>query len=228
MWADRLYQKTFGKQGLKDIFVCSFCYHSAGSYAAKNGLLSQWRSYGAGGGIAIVLDTRGVEKLLKKESDAYDHPVLHIANVSYDDDAEFPNREEIRPLFERFPNILKDFYDDRPPSFDEIITPFIFGTTLLKHHAFCEETEVRIVVSPLPADPRSIFYEPKQVPKPIKYRRKGDGEVRYIELFGREALPIKRIIIGPSRIQNVCHEQVKDIVAGANLCVARSLTPFLG
>lgn len=240
MFSNLMFQQTFGEEGLKDTFLCSFCYHSPKTYEAENGLLSQWRGYGSGGGVAIVLDTRGIEKLMEREKGIFDHPVNHIGSISYDDDEKRHEHDEnirerklVRPLFDLFPKILEDFYSgipgfSVPEDLERILTPCIVGTTLLKHHAFHEENEVRIVVSPVPRDRTSVFYKDRQVRKPIRYRRKGDGEVRYIELFGTGPLPIKRVIVGPSRIQNVTVEDVTRIIAGTDIKVVRSRTPFRG
>ena len=89
-----MFQQTFGEEGLKDSFLCSFCYHSPKTYEGENGLLSQWRSYGAGGGVAIVLDTREVESLMQEENRTFKHPINHIGNVSYDDEKKRHENDE--------------------------------------------------------------------------------------------------------------------------------------
>lgn len=50
-----MHQATFGKKALLggNAFVSCFCAHDPDSYAAKHGLLSQWRGYSADGGVAI-------------------------------------------------------------------------------------------------------------------------------------------------------------------------------
>jgi hypothetical protein len=106
----------------------------------------------------------------------------------------------------------------------------INGSTLVKHHGFCEEKEVRIVVAPRP-NRDSILYEPADDSKPskvIRYMQRGNREVRYIELFGDAPLPIKRVIIGPSQFQNINRQKVTDLVQGLDIEVVKSDTPFLG
>lgn len=56
------HQSSFGPRGLPGPFICSFCAHDPGQYEARHGLLSQWRGYGGNGGIAIILDTKSLEK----------------------------------------------------------------------------------------------------------------------------------------------------------------------
>jgi hypothetical protein len=94
-----------------------------------------------------------------------------------------------------------------------------------------------------PQLPSSIFYECKNPSKPtkaIRYRRKGEGEVRYIELFGiddkhglpkgrvKAGLPIERLIVGPSRIQNLNYQKIRELTSGSTIDVTKSGIPFLG
>ncbi|MCC6780592.1 MAG: DUF2971 domain-containing protein [Hyphomicrobiales bacterium] len=193
-----------------------------------NGLLSQWRGYGTDGGVAIVLDTKGIEEVMGRENCIFNHPVNHIGDVTYDDDNCLKEKQEFRKVFDLFPEILCKFYKNVPPHYEEIFTDFVMGSTLVKHHAFHEEAEVRIVVSLTPTDRNSCFYAEQNNRKPIKYRMKGDGEVRYIQLFGNAPLPIKRVIVGPSRVQNLNCQTIKEAVAGSGIEVIKSETPFSG
>jgi hypothetical protein len=48
--------------------ILSFCSHSRGQdYEQENGLLSQWRGYGEGGGYCIVFDTQALLDLMLRE-----------------------------------------------------------------------------------------------------------------------------------------------------------------
>lgn len=228
---DDLHRLTFGERGLRDTFICSFCTHDAGSAEARHGLLSQWRGYGVDGGVAIVLDTRGIEKLMEHERTTFAHPVNHIGNVIYDDE-DAKVRNDFHLVFELLPKLVESSYsNEKPdPSLEKMLEPFLFGTTLVKHRGFREEQEVRIVVSPRPTNAESIFYKPadtKQT-KEILYRQKGDCEVRYIKLFGVSPLPIKRVIVGPSRFQNLNHQKIYELVKCSDIKVVKSEIPFLG
>jgi hypothetical protein len=86
------------------------------------------------------------------------------------------------------------------------------------------------VVSPRPTDPEAPFYEPAHALKPtkvIRFRQRGESECRYIRLFGRELLPINRVIVGPSRFQSLNYQRVSDLV-GSDIEIVNSETPFLG
>jgi len=227
MHTDTLHRQTFGEWGLPETFVASFCTHNPESYEATNGLLSQWRGYGARNGVAIVLDTKAIEELMRHEKCIFAHPVNHIGDVTYDDDPDFETKPEFRTVFELFPEILDKFYRNEVPPFECIFTSFIMGSTLVKHRAFREEREVRIVVSTTPTNQKSCFYTEQKIRKQIKYRSKGEHEVRYIELFGNAQLPIKRVIVGPSRMQNLNYQIIKETVADSGTEIICSKTPFL-
>jgi hypothetical protein len=88
-------------------------------------------------------------------------------------------------------------------------------------------------VSPYPTNPDSIFHSSKlpKESKKIKYSARGDSEIRYIELFGNgkdDKLPITRIIVGPSRFQNLNYQKIRELVKDPKIEVVMSKTPFLG
>jgi hypothetical protein len=228
MLSDKLHEVTFG-EGVYEPFVCSFCAHGAESYEAKHGLLSQWRAYAAGGGVAIVLDTRGIGERMQHEKEIFANPINHIGNVDYDNDDE-RIKKDFSEVFKYLPEIIDKFYANEQPPVEKIFERFIIASTLVKHHAFCEEKEVRIVVAPRP-NKDSFLHDPAHNSKPskvIRYMQRGNREVPYIDLFGDAPLPIKRVIIGPSQIQNLTCQSVTDLVQDSNIEVVMSDIPFLG
>jgi hypothetical protein len=235
---DTVHSHTFGKHMYKETFVSSFCAHNIPSYEASHGLLSQWRGYGADGGVAIVLDTSGVEKMMRHDhDDVFQLQIMYMGDVIYDNN-DVRIKKDFENVFKLFPKILEISYLDKElcnerrlgSHFKDMHDHFLLGSTLVKHHAFHEENEVRIVVSPKTRDSFSSYNpdDPK-LQKEIRYRQIGNCEARYIELFGDAPLPIKRIIVGPSRIQNLSYQRIRDIV-DKNSCieVVKSEIPFLG
>jgi len=227
---DVFHHSTFGARELEP-FVCAFCFHGAQSYESKHGLLSQWRGYGADGGVAIVLDTLGIESRMRHEKDIFAHALNHIGDVIYDNDDD-RIRKNFSKVFEYFEHIENEICTaacstDPDP---EVFYHFVFGSTLVKHHGFREENEIRIVVSPrTPKD--SLFYNPEHASKPsklVRYTQRGNREVRYIELFGDAPLPIKRVIVGPSRVQNTNFQKITEQVKDVGIEVVKSEIPFLG
>ena len=187
----KLHQSIFGEGGLPGPFVCSFCTHPADSYEAEHGLLSQWRGYGLGG-VAVIFETLGIEALMEEERDLYAHTINHIGNVKYDSD--LPKiAAGFQPFFQEF---IRGFYsqkseEEHMADYELILQPFLLGTTLVKHHAFREENEVRIVVSPRPSEPGSSFFHADYSTKRQKQTRTRTGrrraDIQYIELFGGSA-----------------------------------------
>jgi hypothetical protein len=111
----------------------------------------------------------------------------------------------------------------------------VAGATLVKHHGFSEEREVRIVAIPGSDEVQQTVqaeYPAEFRASPLKCIRRrdgGNGKRRYIALFDTlgARLPIKRLIVGPSRHQNQNVERVAALLADA-VPVSVSATPFIG
>ncbi len=232
----RVHNHTFGKEMYKQTFICSFCAHTQPD-EAKDGLLSQWRGYGERGGVAIVLDTSKVEKMLVQEHTRFQiNNISTLATVIYDNDSnDLIMKQRFENVFRHFPKILAEVFPENgscdtntlQSCFEAMHNHFLFGSIRVKHNGFHEENEIRLVVPTTTKD--SYSYNPKD-PKPLKeirYRQKGGCEVRYIELFGYMPLPIKRIIVGPSRIQNFNCQKIRDVVK-TSIEIVKSGIPFSG
>jgi len=112
--------------------------------------------------------------------------------------------------------------------------PFVTASTSYKHQGFKEEREVRVVA--IPASPqlvnglaseRRLYERPRT--KEVRVRNGNRGTRRYIVLFeGLDAqLPIKRVIIGPSPIQEKNYDEARGLIQG-DITLTRSATPFIG
>lgn len=55
----------------ENIYIVSFCREDKNDYVNSNGLLSQWRGYGVGGGFTLVFDTKKMEEILNIEAERY-------------------------------------------------------------------------------------------------------------------------------------------------------------
>ena len=223
-----MHNSIFAK--LSGPFIVSFCRHPESTYEAENGLLSMWRGYGSAGGVAIVLSVADVKTLLRHESDSFGHFVRHLGNVRHDNDDD-GIKSDFRGYFDAVPSILDDFYNDTPPRYEDVFNPFVEGTILVKHRAFHEEHEARIVVCPRCTDPNSVFYNSNYAGLPTKstkYRNRSGSEARYIELFGSQPLPIRRVIVGPSRTQRANKQRVEEILSTTQVSVEMSGIPFAG
>lgn len=229
-----IHENTFGPDNLIDPFVISFCTHENGSYEEKNGLLSQWRGYGAGGGVAVVFDAEIIKEQMRKESTRFGHTANHIGDVIYERDDFISTLEKDHPnlFLEMRRNIIPKIFSHVGPKFEPIADDFIIAASLLKHQSFYEEREVRIVISPRPKQD-NIYYDnsKKNLPsKPILYRSRNSKEIKYIEAFDFDRsfkYPIKRVIIGPSPLQNKTEQQIRWALSNLNIEIVKSTTPYI-
>jgi hypothetical protein len=223
-----LHDSMFKKDLYGETFVCCFCAHTSAN-EKRDGLLSQWRGY-ASDGVAIVFNTSKIEEMFACEYQRFQLHRALWADVIYDNSDNDPLiRQRFCDVFDYVDrNLLKMFNGEYPPNVElnKLHDGFFGASVRVKHNAFHEENEVRIVV---PIKTRDSLYDPDD-PRPLKeirYRQKDIGEARYIELFGDVPLPIERIIVGPSRIQNVNYQRVTDVVH-KDVEVIKSTIPLLG
>jgi hypothetical protein len=182
-----------------------------------------------------VFDTVKLAELLGQEFDRHYWLHLHISPVHY-----ALNTASIKDIFPKVIEVCGYFIDGilegrAPPPMDDGFAPFVAGATLFKHHGFSEEREVRVVAIPGSDEVQKRVQaeypmEFKASPlKCIRERDSSNGKRRYIALFDSLGvrLPIKRVIVGPSRHQNENCERVAALLADS-VPVTVSITPFIG
>jgi hypothetical protein len=172
--------------------------------------------------------------LLQAEFNAFNWLHLTISPVHYAIDGS-----SVKSIF---PGLLEQcarFYSrtadgQNPIPDDESFTPlFISGATRFKHQGFREEREVRIVA--IPATNKMLASELGKHPEyssPDRWKHAHVREInriRYIALFDTlsATLPIKRVIVGPSRDQTENYARARATIA-EGVPVTRSATPFIG
>lgn len=238
---NRLYRATFaekvGDVAFAEPFITSFCSHDRdSSYVRRNGLLSQWRSYGGKSGFAIVFDTKKLVRLLQKEGNRYHHDIGDLKTVVY-----AGNDEVFLAEFKDLHKALKKNFEAQVKGekayMGETLPLFVISVSRFKHEGFEEEREVRIITSPTTEALRKIYqdagvYDTKDSRefKQIQVRRKGSRKIPYIELFDfpqSPILPIKRIIIGPHKYQRRLVKEVKGMIVGLGIEVNCCETPFV-
>jgi hypothetical protein len=238
-FVEGLYKVTFTNTAsfsFAEPFIASFCSHAADQlYEKEHGLLSQWRGYGGDGGYCIVFDTLKLSELLGRDFDTYYWIHLQIAPVHYS-----LSTANVRDTFPRLMKTCNYFIDGLldgrvPPPPDDAFAPFVAGATLFKHYAFNEEREVRIVAIPGSDEIQKaaqVEYPTEFTASPLKDIRTltaSNSKRRYIALFETlgAQLPIKRVIVGPSRHQTENYERAKTLLRQV-APVSLSATPFIG
>ena len=222
-------------------FIVSFTTHNEDTvqdeYHRSQGMLSQWRGYASNSGVALVFDSRKIEKLLEQEGNRFTHLPWNVVDVIY---------ERQPALKKHFPNLsqsLREWVDAQvqDPLNNELQLPIIEKLTQtlasaaagLKHIAFHEERECRIVVWVVSESVREVDgwqEESDKQFKQIRYRPGACGSVPYIRLFEDSGidLPITRIIVGPSQNQAAYFERIRELVKDRGIAVETSEIPYVG
>lgn len=226
------FEEMQGRPTLAAPYVTCFCSHASDKeYERQNGLLSQWRAYGREG-YCIVFDGYELARLLAVEwlKSVWIH--INLDAVTYHDD-DFVPEKYFSTVIEALLIANSAIIADIKGLALIVMSPFIESATLLKHRGFKEEREFRIIASPCtPAYLETVRegypgYDPG-VPLKQLYERT-DAAIPYIKLFetlqGR--LPIKRVIVGPSKRQDENFNQARAILGG-QVELIRSETPYIG
>jgi hypothetical protein len=239
---DALYSTTFSPSGsnTEAPYIASFCSHfprpgeqiTDGSYERENGLLSQWRGYGKNGGYAIVFDTAALAEMVGQELRAHYWIYMVLSPVHYGSDINTPSVFMGNLLNSCAQSLLNMLEHELP--LEEITHDFIRAATLTKHQGFKEEREVRIVACTGSKSTQDAVIQAMRhlSPLPIKAVRNRVQEEKnkdYVALFEdlKQALPIKRIIVGPSEQQKENYEKAKSLIS-ASIPLTMSETPFIG
>jgi hypothetical protein len=189
------------------IFVCSFC-RAASKEAEANGLLSQWRGYGADGGIAIEFEFAGLKAITDAENETYQYASISGCDVIYgDSDAEFS--EIGKPALEKFasgiPSLIEETLHEAGISYTfpgekigikDLYTPYFSIAPRLKHPGFEEEREFRFI---FPVIRGATPPDERRKRKGILFKSRLNYLLPYIVVneVGLN-LPIRRVIVGPS------------------------------
>jgi hypothetical protein len=204
---DSLYGATFLSKGgfsALDAFMVSFSTHAGdGEFEREHGLLSQWEGYAGPDGFCLVFDTPTMARHLGQEKDSRYWVHLTLEPVRY---ADAPVEKLFPELVDASADTLRQFLTG--VRYPEMAVPeFLAGATLLKGAAFRPEREVRIIAIPGTkrlSDQAVKEHEDnfKVMPLP-EVRTRSQTARRYVPIFEALGLklPIKRVIVGPSRRQ---------------------------
>jgi hypothetical protein len=223
-----------------DIYILSFCGQHKNPHVNSNGLLSQWRGYGDGGGFALVFNTQKMEEILEIEEERFQYNTMHISDLIYSDD-ENKLKEELSEDLSIIANDVKQVFNHTKLSGKEKADalkgyqPFVNCISRYKHCGFSEENEVRVVVLPTVLDQEflklasteSVILKPE---KERKFRKKNGQLVPYIELFNSIdiELPIEKIIVGPHKEKEARAAALSVMLRNTKIEITCSDIPFVG
>lgn len=236
-----------------EFYIISFCQHKEDSFEYKNGLLSQWRAYGKGKPkFAIEFDYKLLSRAFENEAKSFLLSLTHDP-VTYDD-PKTP-QETIYQRHEKKLSRVKDLadflyrdmlglvtskeFDEQYKNYtDRALAALLWLLPFIKHNGFKEENEYRYsLVATMISEKTKNKLRPheKKPEKPRKYREKlGYGDVvPYIEIFEEKKdfkLPIKRIIVGPSREQKQIYTFTQNYLFSNNrmdIKLEKSDIPYL-
>jgi hypothetical protein len=222
-----------------EIYILSFCGQHSSRKINDNGLLSQWRGYGSGGGAAVVFDTKKLEEILDFETSRFEYSVIYLADIVYsDDDRKF--REELSQDLSVIADVMKQFFDfdtfcnrkfvDASKAFH----PFVRCISRYKHYGFSEENEVRVIALPTVIDDElerranadGVRLRPE---KDVKFHKRNGQNVPYIDLFDSSdiQLPIDKIIIGPHVEKEARAEVIRAKLSNTDIEITCSDIPYV-
>lgn len=223
-----------------EICIASFCGEDKNPYVNSNGLLSQWRGYGSGGGAALIFNTKKLEEILRIESDKYSYNGGHLADVIYSDDEE-KFKMELSPGLADIAAFVKECHHNmklkkkEAPDGKKACSAFIECISRYKHCGFKEENEVRIVAPPTVQDEEYLRLAKEKgftskPEKERKFRTKNKTLIPYIELFNSTdiVLPIERIIVGPHKEKESRASALRVMLKSTNIEITVSDIPYEG
>lgn len=225
MIVSKMRENLFGagsQAGLGVPFIVSFTKH-CDEYQKKQGMLSQWRGYGGEGNVAIIFNVKELERLLGLEAKNFQYMSCSISDVIYYREGEDIVRH-LPNLFHWLNEYIQEMrsgWDITDEKFQDILgnltVELLPAVGRIKHQAFSEENECRIVVG-IPdeshRDKLEALGDGDVQMKKVHFRPGSVESVPYIKLFEKldEKLPIRRIIVGPSRNQKANEYQVHQLI----------------
>ena len=187
----------------------------------------------------IVFDRREITRLLQSERELSDHWLCRISDVVYDA-ADMDPEQHFREPFRLVRAFVRDWIRKNKnvahlhALLTKVLTELAWAAARLKHAAFEEEQECRIIVGVngerRGAERYSARASQSEPAAEVHYRSGRCGSVPFVRLFENcgENLPINRIIVGPSRNQAAHAETVRELAKTRGIEVQTSETPYVG
>ena len=221
-----------------EIYILSFCGQHEDDKVNNNGLLSQWRGYGEGGGAVLVFDTKKLEEIIEVEIKRFQYDIVLLADLVYSDN-EQKFKEELSDEISIIADTVKQFFNltnlggKEEDVFSKGYIPFVKCISRYKHFGFSEENEVRVVALPTTihqkllklAKANGVKLKPE---KERKFRQKNELSIPYIELFNSSdiELPIEKIIVGPHKEKDARVTELCTKLGKTNIEITCSEIPY--
>jgi hypothetical protein len=212
-------------------FIISFCSHLTDSdYVRQNGLLSQWRAYGTSDGVAIVFDTKKLWTWVRSDADRFYYFYLFMKDAIYNDGLETFATQFVG-FIARLESVISDVAKAEEQGQTayvarDVLADYFLNACRIKHQAFKEETEVRIIA----AMGKPEFVQGEHVDLSCKLVLQRGATIRYIEIQSSDGCNLRdtilRVIVGPATNQGLIREQIEGLV-GHETPVICSSTPLI-
>jgi hypothetical protein len=221
-----------------EIYILSFCGQHKNPHINNNGLLSQWRGYGPGGGFVLVFNTQKLEEIMEIEAKRFEYSAMHLSDLIYSDD-EDRFKAELSEDLSVIAEDVRNLFDPTKPTLKEKdlkgYREFVNCVSRYKHCGFREENEVRAVILPTVMDQEYLDLAKTngtalKPEKERKFREKNSQLIPYIELFNSPdiELPIERIIVGPHKEKESCATTLRVMLRNTRIEISGSDIPFVG
>jgi hypothetical protein len=182
----------------------------------------------------IVFSTEKLIDLLSRERISHSWLRLNVSRILYNP-ADITVDQDYCELIEACKQAYFRYITEDKVAFpDEGPKMLISVAPRFKHIGFREEQEVRIIAIPAKQSVVDMMRleRPDETVAPAKVihsRASTEGECPYLALFDclGATLPIKRIIVGPSRNQDQNLAAARHLIKN-KFPLSRSLTPFIG
>lgn len=179
-------------KSMGDVYLFSCCKHD-NKAEQENGLLSMWRGYGSGGGLALRLDYEFLEEAVSKLPTCDNEEVQYFTSEEYKKEEHF--RLQKKSVESAIEVLIEKFWGRNSRKLeDKWIEHIIEIATFLKHPGFKEEKEYRFA---LYENSKPSKLEPK-----IKLADSKNRTRYYVEVPIKPEILVKGIIVGPPLVQD--------------------------
>lgn len=188
------------------------------SLSTEKNLLSQWRSYTPHGkGVSLGFSAECINGIISNGH-------FNLVECLYEEsDKKALMHGMINKLLESFGQRHSESFQGAQGQhfysfFEEFKEDILKTLAIIKHSAFSEEKEWRII---------SPYFPSYTIPE-IKFRKGSSILIPYIEISIKQDFPIEHVMLGPTEHTNLSMSSVSCFLSNKNLCknVSSSTIPY--